>query len=122
MKATFHFFRDVAGVHEDMGSLFFLKGDYYNIYHHVTMDSGFEKDPERILQMAGFRVIDITETDVVLEKIKPPFNKPWPSPTGLFGDNRYKIKLGEKLELHFERYGIYTIILKSIEENKRVIA
>src|SRR3989344_4072621 len=103
MLATLSFTRTVAGTSQKLDNLSFEQGDYYDIYHHLIRGKGLEEDKERTDKFCGFRIVSIWNGVVVLEKINP-------SVEG------HELKAGDKIELDFEMYGIYTISLLEIKD------
>lgn len=102
MRITLSFSRIVAGIKEEMGTLIFTEGDYYNIYNHMVMDKGFEHDPEKVYRFAGFRINSITNEKTTIEKIAPPIQTE-------------ELEINGKVEFDFGYYGVYTITQKDVQ-------
>lgn len=103
MRAILSFTRAVAGTTQKLADCPFSEGDYYDIYHHLVRAKGLEEDKERTDKFCGFRVVSIWNGVVVIEKITP-------SVEG------HELKVGDKVDLDFEMYGIYSITLLEIKE------
>ncbi len=103
MLATLSFTRTVAGTNQKLADCSFEQGDYYDIYHHLIRGKGLEEDKERTDKFCGFRLVSISNGVIVIEKIIP-------TPEG------HELKVGDKIDLDFEMYGIYTISLLEIKD------
>ncbi len=96
MKIKLSFSRKVAGNVENLETLNFNEGDYYDIYNHMVIDGGFNVNSEIVKRQAGFKVVSINNEEIELEKVSSPICME-------------TLKSGENIIWDFSQYGSYTI-------------